>query len=105
MRTAQQRLLCMHERAAQLSLRRERAAARAWGGISAALSACLLGLAAVFPAGHGLGHTAFAGASLLSEAAGGYVLAAVLAFLAGAAVAVYVQRRKRPRGGQHDPPQ
>ena len=47
---------------------------------------------------HEVKPTGFAGASLLADSAGGYVLAAVIAFMAG--VIVMVIRQSRIREGQ-----
>lgn len=60
-----------------------------------ALFLCLLGLTPAFDTGHGLTGDVSAGASLLSDGAGGYVLTAVLAFMAGVILTAVLLRRKK----------
>ena len=101
MKTKPERLARMHQRARELQLRRDRQALHAWGGASLGLVLCLLGLAVVFPGGHGLTGEVSAGASLLSDSAGGYVLVAVLSFAAAVGITVLCFRYRRKREEQN----
>ena len=96
MKTGEQRITEMHRKAGRLRRLQERNALSAAAGLSAALFAVLLWLTGAFSGGsHGnLTGEAFTGASLLSENAGGYVLAAVLAFMAGVCLTVVIFRRR-----------
>jgi len=104
MRTAQERVAALHQRAARLRRRREKAALAWLGSACCILLVSLTGL--VFNAGHG--HTgvspgAYTGATMLFESAGGYVLVAVIAFAVGAIVTtVLLRRRCLDAAGDHN---
>ena len=93
MRTTEQRIAVLHQRAIQLRRRQERTE---FYGL-ASLSLLLFGLSvrlAFDSAGQlgGVTGDAFTAASLLEESIGGYVLAGVLAFMAGVSITVAVIR-------------
>ncbi len=93
MKTTEELILAVHARAATLRRKRIASAGAASGALMVALAALIgrLGGLTHRPAAEG-----YAGASMLSEDAGGYVLAAVLAFMLGVVVTVAcVQGRKR----------
>jgi hypothetical protein len=85
--TAQERVAALHLRMAALRQRRERRKTGALGAGCAWLAVCLLAL--IFGGSHPGGTAgAYTGATMLFEDAGGYVLAAVLAFMLGVIVTV-----------------
>lgn len=96
MRTAEERLEILHNRADQLIKKRETAWRRGLGGASGALAICLVALISVYEeGGHRITGSGYAGTSLLSESAGGYVIIAVIAFAVGVAVtAALIKYRK-----------
>ncbi len=104
MRTPEERLERLHSRAAALRRQREKRALQGWGAASAGLFAVLVGMTALLdPTAHGLGQSGSAGATLLSESAGGYVLVGVIAFMAGVALtAALIRRRKNARFPRKD---
>ena len=99
MRTNGEIVRAVHARAHALAQRREKAKTVLTGGACVTLT-CLLALMISDFGGlqHEVRPTGFAGASLLSDNAGGYVLAAVVAFMAG--VIVMVVRQSRAKKGQ-----
>lgn len=93
MRTAEERLALLHSRADFLKKKKELALLKALGGASGGLAVCLLALFALFrQSGHGIASSGYAATSLLSEHAGGYVLAALIAFALGVVVTVLLCR-------------
>lgn len=94
MRTDQERIRALHCRVAVLARQRDLTRLRAWGGLSILLTACLLAMTAAFCHGHELAGATAAGASLLSDAAGGYVLVGVLAFMAGVIIAAVILKKR-----------
>ena len=105
MKSAEERLALMHQRAQMLERKRNRAILLVSGGSGTVLALCLLGLMRLFTAPlAGDAKGLFTGSSLLSESAGGYVLAAVLAFMAGVGVtALCLKRRRQPRQSRAEP--
>ena len=98
MRTTEERLALLHDRADSLKKERDVARIRGLGGASGALVVCLVALLAFFgKSGHGITETGYAATSLLSESAGAYVLVAVVAFAVGAVLAVLYVRRQQHR--------
>ena len=97
MRTNQERLVLLHRRAGELQKRKERSVIRAWCGASLLCSVCLIALAAVLGGrGHGIAQDGTSAASsLLSESTGGYVLAAVLAFITGVVITAAIMTKKK----------
>lgn len=89
MRTNEERIARLHERAGEIKKKREKNMLRAMGGVCCVLVLGLAGLITHLGNGqHGITEGGLTGSSLLSDGAGGYVLVAVIAFAAGAAVAL-----------------
>ena len=95
MRTPEERVLALHARMDALLRARERRKTSFLGAGSALLTLCLLG-ALPAQAECNAGGTAglYSGAVMLFENAGGYVLVAVLAFMAGVVITVALLRRR-----------
>lgn len=100
--TAGERVAALHLRMAALRERRERRKTAALGAGCAGLTVCLAAL--IFGGSHTGGTAgAYTGATMLFEDAGGYVLAAVLAFMLGVIVTVLCIRcRAKRNSGQDD---
>lgn len=92
MRTGEQFLCGVHERAATLRRAREKRRTAAWSALCVALT-MLLTLETVTP--HTPGTGMMTGASLLAAETGGYVLTAVIAFMAGVAITVLLKRKQQ----------
>ena len=96
MRTPEERISELHKRAAQLQKQRDRRQIAGFGSLSAFFAVLLT---AVLFQEIGLSQSAseeqFTGSSLLSEAAGGYALAAVLAFFAGVVITAVIFRYRK----------
>ena len=89
-----ERIQKMHERARELKRRRDKMIITASAVLSACLCLILIGVIAISSAPSG-GYTGnpYAGASLLdSSVAGGYVLTAILAFMAGVIITVAIRK-------------
>ncbi len=99
MRTQEQFLRGIHERAATLRRAQERRRTAACSALCVVLTV-LLSLETVTP--HVPGAGALTGASLLAAETGGYVLTAVIAFMAGVAITVLLRRglEKRKTKGE-----
>ena len=93
--TGAERVEALHRRMDALRQRREHRKTAMLGAGSTALFALLVGI--VFGGGASPGGTAgmYTGAAMLFENAGGYVLAAVLAFMAGVVITVLCIRHKK----------
>ena len=100
MRTTEERIALLHKRANLLEKKRDRKVLSALGGLSFVLCVCLI---AVLAEMNGMGHQAisgrFAGASLLGDQIGGYVLVAVLSFTAAMIITVICMRRRESTKG------
>ena len=100
MKTAEQRVAAMHKRTEELSRRREKDILFLTAVCSCILLAVLVPVTAALggltAGGSGDGFTA---ASLLDESAGGYILAALGAFMAGVIITVICVKLK-DRGNQ-----
>ncbi len=92
--TAEERVAALHARMDALRRVRERRKTAALGAGCGALAVCLCLL--VFSRDSARGGTAspYSGAAMLFENAGGYVLAAVIAFMAGVVVTAVLIRKK-----------
>ena len=96
MKTTEERLEVIHRRARALKRQRDAARMRGLGGASGAMAICLVALITVFgKGGHDITGSGYAGTSLLSESAGGYVLVAVVAFAIGVAITVLLIRSRK----------
>ena len=94
--TAEERVASLHCRVDALRRARERNRTTALGATCCVLAAGLVALLADDGMGHSGGTAGvYAGATILFEEAGGYVLAAVSAFMAGVVVTVTCLRRRR----------
>ena len=94
MRTQDERIALLHKRAAEIERGRNRSRAACWGGISACL--CILLIAVLYYSEiifHNAADMQMNGSSLLGESAGGYILAAVIAFFAGVIITVVCYRK------------
>ena len=95
MKTDEERIRLLHSRAEELKRKKEEQRMAAWGSVSACLSVLLIILA--WKAGSissPLLNCSYMGSSMLGESAGGYVLVAVIAFLAGVMITVMIQRTR-----------
>ena len=103
MRTTEDIVRAVHKRTETLRKRREKAQMILTGGAGAILAGLLLLMISSFSGfQHKVNSAGFAGASLLSDSAGGYVLAAVIAFMAGVIVMVVRQSRLKKGQGKKD---
>ena len=95
MRTPEERVLALHARMDALLRARERRKTSFLGAGSALLALCLLLVIGAAGAVHPGGTAGlYSGAVMLFENAGGYVLVAVLAFMAGVVITVALLRRR-----------
>ena len=94
MRTDLERIAEVHRRAEVLIRKRDLFRLRFWGGTVLMLLFSLVAVTAACFHGHGLIGNSASGASLLSDAAGGYVLVGVLAFMLGVTVTVILIRSR-----------
>ena len=93
LRTDKERIALMHEKAEQLENQRM---LRRYGSISLCLLVLLFGtIIRIDLPFQSVLNSGFTGASLLSESAGGYVLVAVLSFVAAVCITVYCLRRNK----------
>ena len=104
MRTEEERLALLHARADALRRRRDRNVLTALGGVSFGLCICLFAVMADL---NGTAHPAlggqFAGASLLGDLIGGYVLVAVLSFAAAVILTlICIRRQEREKKHGHE---
>lgn len=93
MRSTEDRLTRMHERAAAIKKQEDKSRLRILGSLSAGLMACLVIVMQQLQSMH---HEIYegqtTGTSLLDDRIGGYVLAAVIAFTVGVAVTAVIFR-------------
>ena len=96
MRNEEERLMKMHERAAELKRRKDLAGIRVMGAVSACLTVCLVIMIQQMQSlHHGILSTQIAGSSLLSDSVGGYVLVAVIAFFTGVIITVFIRKNRK----------
>lgn len=96
MMTAEERVAALHARMDAMQRAQERRKTQYYGAGSAALFICLLVMIFGGSAGHLGGIAAlYSGATMLFENAGAYVLAAVLAFMAGVLLTVFLLRSRK----------
>ncbi len=96
MRTTEERLQLLHQRAEALGRRKAKGALVALGGLTGGLLALLLALEGPF-ASHSAFSGQFSGASLLTDSVGSYVLAAVIAFTVGVGLTVGISRYREKK--------
>ena len=100
MTDAEKRIESLHARMEKRRRARERQRMAALGAASGGLALCFFLLATGGRAARPVGETSpYSGAAMLFADAGGYVLLAVAAFMAGVVIAVVCLRRNR-RGGE-----
>ncbi|MBP5652822.1 MAG: hypothetical protein J6X17_05320 [Lachnospiraceae bacterium] len=98
MRNKTDRLAAMHERADKLRKKRDAFAVKALGTASAILLVALIGTLAVLQdVGHSISADSFYGTSMLGENTGGYILVAIVTFMAGVLITVLCIKLKRYR--------
>ena len=98
MRSAEERIVRMHERAAAIKRQEDKSRLRMLGCLSAALLVCLgVAMQQLQSMHHGVLSGQNTGSSLLDDSAGGYVLAAVIAFIAGVAITAVIFRYRNKR--------
>ena len=94
--TTEEALTEIMRRKNQIVLRRSRRSCQVLSGVSAMLMAFLLLVICMMPGSPGSAFTGTVyGSFLLSAEAGGYVLAAVLAFILGVVITLLIQNRKK----------
>ena len=101
--TAEDRVRTLHTRMDALGRMRERRKTVLAGAASAALALCLVCLIFDGGAAHGGGAAGLYSGAMLFENAGGYVLAAIAAFMAGVVItaAILKKRGPDPRGDKN----
>jgi len=93
MRTAEEQLKRMHMRAAEIKREEDKSRLRALGSLSAGLMVCLIVvLQQLQSLHHGILTGQDTGSSLLDDNAGGYVLAGVIAFIAGVVITAVIYK-------------
>ena len=93
MKSAEDRIRMLHERAAELERQKRKIQMAVWGSVSACLS-CFLFIM-VWQAGSmscPVINSPYMGSSMLGENVGGYVLVAVAAFAAGVVITVILRK-------------
>ena len=104
MRSTQERIARMHERAAELACRKDRGGLLIYGALSGILMVCLVFMVLKLQHMHHLLTGSLAmGSSMLSDQAGAYVLVAVAAFSGGVLLTAGIHYfRKRKEGEEND---
>lgn len=93
---AEEKLMRMHEKAAELQKKRELSGLRTMGALSAGLLACLvLLIQRMQNLQHVIMSSQNTGSSLLSDSVGGFVLVALIAFFAGVIITVLIIRKRK----------
>ena len=103
MRSSDERIRLMHERAAELQRKKDRGRLITAGSISTALFAVLLSLTLYLQGLTGFMGSQFTASSLLSDSAGGYVLVAVIFFMIGVLISVILLQHQRRNNHLNDP--
>lgn len=95
MSITEEKLNRMHQRAAEIKRQEDRSRLRALGSLSGVLLVCLVVVLQQLQSLHHemlMGQST--GSSLLDESAGGYVLAAVIAFIAGVIITTVIYKNR-----------
>ena len=94
LKTSKERVAILHQKMRRLQRKREKRALYAAGGICSLLTVFLITLirSLSFPAA-GTSEILYTGSSLLDDGAGGYVLTALIAFMAGVVITVIIKKR------------
>ncbi len=103
MRSTEEKIARMHERAAELAHQEGRSRLIVSGLLSAFLMVCLLFMVLQMQhTRHMMISGQTTGSSLLSESAGGYVLVSVVAFFAGVVVTAGIYYFRKREKGEED---
>ena len=102
MRSSEERIRLMHQRAAGLQRKKDRERLITAGGISTVLFAVLISLTFYLQGLTGYIGDQFTASSLLSDSAGGYVLVAVIFFMTGVLISVLLIRYQRKKHRLND---
>ena len=102
MRSSEERIRLMHQRAAGIQRDKDRGRLITAGGISTALFVVLLSLTIYLQGLTGYLGGQFTASSLLSDSAGGYVLVAVIFFMLGVLISVTLIRYRRKKHQPND---
>ena len=95
MRSIEEKLLLLHNRAEKLERQREKRLLSLTGGFASVMALILIICVMNFSnLSHSLQETSFSGASLLNESIGGYVIVAIAAFVAASILTVFCLRRR-----------
>ena len=98
MRTDTERISRLHTRARELKKKKDRLSLTLSGGASALLTVLLItAMLRTDKAYQSVSGSGFTGSSLLSESAGGYVLAAVIAFFIGVIITAVIYRYRKKK--------
>ena len=105
MRTNEERMRMLHERAAQLQKQSEKKSVYKVGSICAVLLIALVGIIGGLQ-GHPteLTQNGFAASSLLSQSAGGYVLVASIAFMLGVVITIAIKKTMEKNSNEYIKP-
>lgn len=108
MRNEEQRIKTMHELAYKIKRKSEKAVLKALGTVSVLLFAVLIGwLYAVDGNLHQVSGNGFTGNSMLSADIGGYVLVAVISFIAAVLITIlcirYKEKNKNVKDDKENP--
>ena len=103
MRSSEERIRLMHEKAAGIQREKDRGRLITAGGISTALFVVLLSLTIYLQGLTGYIGDQFTASSLLSDSAGGYVLVAVIFFMLGVLISVLLIRYQRRNRHLNEP--
>jgi hypothetical protein len=96
MRDREERLVRMHQRAAEIKRQEDMSRLKVLGSLSGGLLVCLvIALQQVQNMHHEIMIDQSTGSSLLDDSVGGYVLAAIIAFFAGVIIAVVICKYRR----------
>ena len=96
MRDREERLVRMHQRAAEIKRQEDMSRLRVLGSLSGGLLVCLVVvLQQLQNLHHGVMIDQSTGSSLLDDSVGGYVLAAIIAFFAGVIITVVICKYRR----------
>ena len=96
MRDTEERLVRMHQRAAEIKRQEDMSRLKVLGSLSGGLLVCLvIALQQVQNMHHEIMIDQSTGSSLLDDNVGGYVLAAIMAFFAGVIITVVICKYRR----------
>jgi len=96
MKDTEERLVRMHQRAAEIKRQEDMSRLKVLGSLSGGLLVCLvIALQQVQNMHHEIMIDQSTGSSLLDDSVGGYVLAAIMAFFAGVIITVVICKYRR----------